>query len=237
MYITNKERTLFYNPETNYFTMENPISSEIIIDDKVFSGLKTDLNKMNKISSKIDDYKDKQTKIYCKISSLSKEKIKLESKMSDAIMKKYAKKHKKTSIKNLDNLFFTFIDNYFPDKENDDEVRHPKESDFGGSIYQEYDGELFYFDDVFEKHYKPKYQNKINKIENQLAPLNKKLAKYNYELKVDLKLTINSKSTNSVIFVYPDNLKKSHDNFIDMSIFNKVKRILSDFGKEIERDI
>ena len=237
MYITNKEQNLFYDPETNYFTMEAPISSEIIIDDEVFSGLKTDLNKMNKISSKIDDYKDKQTKIYCKISSLSKEKIKLKSKMSDVIMKKYARKHKKTSINNLHNLFSTFINNYFPDKENDDEVRYPKGSDFGGSIYQEYDGELFYFDDVFEKHYKPKYQNKINKIETQLVPLNKKLAKYNYELKVDLRLTINSKSANSIVFVYPDNLKKSHDNFIDMSVFNKVKRILSDFGKEIERDI
>lgn len=237
MYITNKEQNLFYDPETNYFTMEAPISSEIIIDDEVFSGLKTDLNKMNKISSKIDNYKDKQTKIYCKISSLSKEKIKLKLKMSDAIMKKYAKKHKKTSIKNLENLFFMFIDNYFPDKENDDEIRYPKGSDFGGSIYREYDGELFYFEDIFEKHYKPKYQNKINKIEKQLAPLNQKLAKYNYELKVDLRLTINSKSANSVVFVYPDNLKKYHDNFIDMSVFNKVKRILSDFGKEIERDI
>lgn len=237
MYITNKERTLFYNPETNYFTLEEPICSEIIIDDEVFSGLKTDLKKMNKISSKIDDYKDKQTKIYCKISSLSKEKIELKSKMSDVIMKKYAKKHKKTSIKNLDNLFFTFIDNYFPDKENDDEICHPQEGDFGGSIYQEYDGELFYFDDVFEKYYKPKYQNKINKIEKQLALLNQKLAKYNYELKVDLRLTINSKSANSVIFVYPDNLKKSHDNFIDMSVFNKVKRILSNFEKEFKKDI
>lgn len=229
------DKNIYSCINTNFIQQLRSINNGKLPEQVYIAGLKTDLKKINKISSKIDEYKDRQTKIYCKISSLSKEKLELKSKMSDAIMKKYAKKHKKTSIKNLDNLFFTFIDNYFPEKENDDEVRYPRESDFGSSIYREYDGELFYFDDVFEKHYKPKYQNKINKIAKQLAPLNKKLAKYNYELKVDLRLIINSKSANSVIFVYPDKLKIINNNFIDMSVYNKVKRILSDFGKKIKK--
>ena len=120
-----------------------------------------------------------QTKIYVKISDLSRKNVELEIQIKNKVNNKYIKKYKKVYINNLYDLANNFINKNYPDKMNNDESRYPRDGEFGGSIYTEYDGTKNYFPDLFEKNYKPLFKKEILEIENRLKSLNKQLEKYN----------------------------------------------------------
>ena len=78
MYFTNKNKTLFYSAEKDFFTKTAPYDSDFKIDEDIFTGLKTDLNKQDSLKKEIEKLKEMQTKIYVKISDLSRKNVELE---------------------------------------------------------------------------------------------------------------------------------------------------------------
>lgn len=56
-----------------------------------------------------------------------------------------------------------------------DEVRYPQEGAFGGSVYREYDGNMFTYEDREEAYVKGKYPSLISTISSYVSTVNKKL--------------------------------------------------------------
>ena len=54
MYFTNKNKTLFYSAEKDFFTKTAPYDSDFKIDEDIFTGLKTDLNKQDSLKKEIE---------------------------------------------------------------------------------------------------------------------------------------------------------------------------------------
>ena len=231
MYFTNKNKTLFYSVEKDFFTKTAPYDSDLKIDKDIFSGLKTDLKKQDSLKKEIDKLEEIERQIYSKKSKLKKQELELEIKIKEKINKKYIKKYNQVPIKKLYYLVNNFIQNNFPDKDNNDESRYPRDGEFGGSIYMNYDGERQYFRDIFEENYKPLFKKEISVIDEKLKPLNKQLKKYNIQLKTELGLSIGDKSTCSYIYVYIDDDNLNNKTYIELPVFKKVKKILDNYEK------
>lgn len=200
--ITNTNENIFIDTLTEKMYSVKPTFNKddiLIKEDSYFKGTDSSFKKVYAKEKKLEQLNQKINELSRQSRALSEEIKKDYNNINNKVLDKYKKKSEIGYEREIDVIFKKYINKNLTPILNPDEKRWPEEGAFGGSLYYEYDHQMMYDDEIFEKNYAPLYDSVIKRESEKLIELNKKLRKTGYIVKPYIYLSFGDGRAQSII--------------------------------------